>query len=75
VTEECMEKGIAVCKDGASLKKIGKRISEHAEKYGYGVVERFVGHAVGTIFHSKPIIMHHCNESPGVMLEGQTFTI
>ncbi|OMO90208.1 hypothetical protein CCACVL1_07464 [Corchorus capsularis] len=75
VTEECMEKGIAVCKDGASLKKIGKRISEHAEKYGYGVVERFVGHGVGTIFHSEPIIMHHRNESPGVMLEGQTFTI
>ncbi|CAI0459004.1 unnamed protein product [Linum tenue] len=36
VTEECMEKGIAVCKDGASFKKIGKRISEHAEKYGFG---------------------------------------
>ncbi|XVF43002.1 hypothetical protein PTKIN_Ptkin02bG0005400 [Pterospermum kingtungense] len=62
VTEECLEKGIAVCKDGASFKKIGKRISEHAEKYGYGVVERFVGHGVG-------------NESPGVMVEGQTFTI
>ncbi|XP_039042282.1 uncharacterized protein LOC120181160 [Hibiscus syriacus] len=50
VTEECLEKGIAVCKDGASFKKIGKRISEHAEKYGYGVVERFVGHSVGTFF-------------------------
>ncbi|XP_021299746.1 methionine aminopeptidase 1B, chloroplastic isoform X2 [Herrania umbratica] len=75
VTEECMEKGIAVCKDGASFKKIGKRISEHAEKYGYGVVERFVGHGVGTVFHSEPIILHHRNENPGVMVEGQTFTI
>jgi len=26
VTEECLERGIAVCKDGASFKKIGKRI-------------------------------------------------
>lgn len=34
-------------------------LSEHAEKYGYGVVERFVGHGVGTVFHSKPIIYHH----------------
>ncbi|XP_056164908.1 methionine aminopeptidase 1B, chloroplastic isoform X2 [Syzygium oleosum] len=75
VTEECMERGIAVCKDGASFKKIGKRISEHAEKYGYGVVERFVGHGVGTIFHSQPIIYHHRNEEPGTMVEGQTFTI
>ncbi|EEF38022.1 methionine aminopeptidase, putative [Ricinus communis] len=75
VTEECMERGIAVCKDGASFKKIGKRISEHAEKYGYGVVERFVGHGVGTVFHSQPIILHHRNDMPGTMVEGQTFTI
>jgi methionine aminopeptidase len=34
-------------------------LSEHAEKYGYGVVERFVGHGVGTVFHSEPFIYHH----------------
>lgn len=75
VSEECMEKAIAVCKDGAPFKKIGKRISEHAEKYGYGVVERFVGHGVGTVFHSEPIILHHRNNEGGCMVEGQTFTI
>ncbi|XP_068642847.1 methionine aminopeptidase 1B, chloroplastic-like isoform X2 [Aristolochia californica] len=75
VTEECLEKAISVCKDGVSFKKIGKRISEHAEKYGYGVVERFVGHGVGKIFHSEPIIIHNRNEMPGRMVEGQTFTI
>ncbi|XP_028201712.1 methionine aminopeptidase 1B, chloroplastic-like isoform X3 [Glycine soja] len=75
VTEECLEKGIAACKDGALFRKIGKRISEHAEKYGYGVVERFVGHGVGTVFHSEPIIIHNRNEKAGRMVEGQTFTI
>ncbi|XP_028768616.1 methionine aminopeptidase 1B, chloroplastic isoform X1 [Neltuma alba] len=75
VTEECLEMGIAVCKDGASFNQIGKRISEHAEKYGFGVVERFVGHGVGAVFHSEPIILHHRNDNPGVMVEGQTFTI
>lgn len=75
VTEECLERGIALCKDGASFKKIGKRISEHAEKYGYGVVERFVGHGVGTVFHSEPLILHNRNDRPGVMVEGETFTI
>jgi methionine aminopeptidase len=34
-------------------------LSEHAEKYGYGVVERFVGHGVGTVFHSEPLILHN----------------
>ncbi|XP_043715982.1 methionine aminopeptidase 1B, chloroplastic isoform X1 [Telopea speciosissima] len=75
VTEECMERAIAVCKDGASFKKIGKRISEHAEKFGFGVVDRFVGHGVGTVFHSEPIILHYRNDKPGCMVEGQTFTI
>ncbi|OVA16112.1 Peptidase M24 [Macleaya cordata] len=75
VTEECLERGIALCKDGASFKEIGKTISEHAERFGYGVVDRFVGHGVGTIFHSEPIIYHHRNDKPGFMVEGQTFTI
>lgn len=33
-------------------------VSEHAEKYGFGVVERFVGHGIGTVFHSEPLIYH-----------------
>lgn len=75
VTEECLEKGIAICKDGVEFKEIGKVISGHAEKYNYGVVDRFVGHGVGTIFHSEPIILHHRNDCPGKMVEGMTFTI
>ncbi|KAG6466532.1 methionine aminopeptidase 1B, chloroplastic-like isoform X2 [Zingiber officinale] len=75
VAEECLERAIYVCKDGANFKKIGKRISEHAEKYGYGVVERFVGHGVGTVFHSVPLILHHRNDESGCMVEGETFTI
>lgn len=34
-------------------------LSEHAEKFGYHVVDHFVGHGVGTIFHSEPIIIHN----------------
>ncbi|XP_020577527.1 methionine aminopeptidase 1B, chloroplastic-like isoform X2 [Phalaenopsis equestris] len=75
VTEECLERAIAVCKDGTSFKKIGKRISEIAERYGYGVVERFVGHGIGTVFHSEPIVIHTRNDKSGSMVEGQTFTI
>ncbi|XP_061986739.1 methionine aminopeptidase 1B, chloroplastic-like isoform X2 [Populus nigra] len=84
VTEECLERGIALCKDGASFKKIGKRISEHAEKYGYGVVERFVGHGVGTVFHSEPLILHNLcffcavlctNNSRGLVAHGHSSSI
>ncbi|RAL53296.1 hypothetical protein DM860_006968 [Cuscuta australis] len=75
VTEECLYRGIAVCRDGALFRKIGKRISEHAEKFNYGVVDRFVGHGIGTLFHSEPLIFHHRNDKSGSMVEGQTFTI
>ncbi|XP_037479074.1 methionine aminopeptidase 1B, chloroplastic-like isoform X2 [Triticum dicoccoides] len=75
VTEECMLRGISACKHGVSFKKIGRRISEHAERHGFGVVEQFVGHGVGRVFHSQPIIYHQRNNMPGQMVEGQTFTI
>ncbi|KAL4180979.1 hypothetical protein AMTRI_Chr12g235060 [Amborella trichopoda] len=58
VTEECMNRAISACKDGANFRKIGKKISYHAERYGYGVAECFVGHGVGTVFHSEPLILH-----------------
>ncbi|WZZ73980.1 hypothetical protein YC2023_085350 [Brassica napus] len=69
VTEQCLEKGISVCRDGASFKEIGKIISfsdlpvfnsEHAEKHGYNM-ERFIGHGVGTVLHSEPLIYLHKN--------------
>ncbi|XP_042422193.1 methionine aminopeptidase 1B, chloroplastic-like [Zingiber officinale] len=75
VTEECLYRAISICKDGVSFKKIGKKISELAERYGFNVVERFVGHGVGQVFHSEPIILHHRNNYPGCMVEGETFTI
>jgi len=73
--EECLEKGISVCRDGVNYRKIGKKISNLAYFYGYHVVERFVGHGIGTILHSEPLILHHANDNPGRMVEGQTFTI
>ncbi|XP_010514194.1 PREDICTED: methionine aminopeptidase 1C, chloroplastic/mitochondrial [Camelina sativa] len=76
VTQECLEKGISVCKDGASFKHIGKIISEHAAKYGYNM-ERFIGHGVGTALHSEPLIYLHSNYDYELkyMIEGQTFTL
>ena len=32
--------------------------SDVADNYGYGVVEHFVGHGVGRVFHSAPSIVH-----------------
>uniref|UniRef100_A0A0D9X5G3 Methionine aminopeptidase n=1 Tax=Leersia perrieri TaxID=77586 RepID=A0A0D9X5G3_9ORYZ len=74
VTEECMLKGISACKHGASFSSIGQRISEYVDEYGYSI-DPFVGHGVGKIFHSEPIIWHTYDYEPGYMVAGQTFTI
>ncbi|KAJ3693488.1 hypothetical protein LUZ60_008968 [Juncus effusus] len=75
VTEECLMEAISICKDGASYQRIGSTINKIAEKNGYNIVETFVGHGVGKIFHSEPLIIHTRNNRPGKMVEGQTFTI
>lgn len=33
--------------------------SKLAYFYGYYVVDRFVGHGIGPIWHSEPLILHH----------------
>jgi methionyl aminopeptidase len=38
--------------------------SEIADRYRYGVVDRFVGHGVGAVFHSAPSILHNRKGSP-----------
>ncbi|KAG6757803.1 hypothetical protein POTOM_038128 [Populus tomentosa] len=53
-------------------------LSEHAEKYGFGVVEHFVGHGVGTgtiNFTQSLVDDLFRNDGPGAMVEGETFTI
>ncbi|EFJ17369.1 hypothetical protein SELMODRAFT_154620 [Selaginella moellendorffii] len=75
VTREALDKAIAVCGPGVEFKKIGRTIHDVADKFKYGVVKRFVGHGIGTIFHCAPSILHFRNNEPGRMQIGQTFTI
>lgn len=75
VTKECLDKAISLCAPGVELNRIGKSIHDHADKFGYGVVEQFVGHGVGRVFHCDPVILHFRNNGRGRMQLNQTFTI
>ncbi len=76
VTKECLDKGIAAVKPGATVRDIGKAIQAHAEGNGYGVVRSFVGHGIGRAFHSEPQVYHYDNPQARLVLEpGMTFTI
>lgn len=56
VTERCLQAAIDVCKPGTPVRKIGATIHALADKEGFGVVEKFVGHGVGQEFHSGPTV-------------------
>ncbi|KAG9450927.1 hypothetical protein H6P81_010892 [Aristolochia fimbriata] len=75
VTKECLDKAISICAPGVELKRIGRTIHDHADKFGYGVVRQFVGHGVGRVFHAEPVVLHFRNNDGGRMVLGQTFTI
>ena len=74
-TEACLQAAIDICKPGTPVRKIGATIHALADKEGFGVVEKFVGHGVGQEFHSGPTVRHHRNNDPGQLVVGQTFTI
>jgi len=74
-TKESLDASIAICAPGVRFNRIGQEIQKVANSYKMNVVKSFVGHGVGTVFHSSPVVLHYPNREPGVMEVGQTFTI
>ena len=76
VTRECLEAGIAAVRPGKTIAVIGKAIQQHAEAEGLAVVKSFIGHGVGTEFHTAPEILHYYDPRASVVMKpGMTFTI
>ena len=74
-TARALDAAVAICRPGVPFNKIGETIHAIADSERLGVVKEFVGHGVGRVFHSNPVILHCRNREPGVMKEGMTFTI
>ncbi len=76
VTQECLYKGIAEVKPGATLGDIGHVIQRHAESSNFSVVREFCGHGIGDTFHSEPQVLHYGRRGTGETLKaGMAFTI
>jgi methionyl aminopeptidase len=76
ITFDCMWKGIAEVKPGATLGDIGHAIQSHAESNGCSVVREFCGHGIGESFHEEPQVVHYGKPGAGVKLQpGMIFTI
>ena len=76
VTYECLMRGIAAAKPGATLGDVGHAIQSYAEAQRYSVVRDFCGHGVGKVFHDSPNVVHVGKPGRGVALKpGMFFTI
>ncbi len=55
VTEEAMWRGIAAARPGGRVTDISHAVESHVRASGgYGVVEEYVGHGIGTAMHMPP---------------------
>lgn len=76
VTAQCLARGIAAVRPGATLGDVGHAIQTHAEAAGYSVVRELVGHGVGHAFHEPPQVNHTGRPGLGIVLvPGMVFTI
>ena len=76
VTYECLMRGIAAAKPGATTGDIGHAIQKYAEGERCSVVRDFCGHGLGRLFHDVPNILHYGRPGEGVTLRpGMLFTI
>ena len=56
---DCLYLGIEATSPGCRISVIGQAIVDHVkEHYGFGVVDKYVGHGIGARFHQPPNIPH-----------------
>tara|TARA_B100000029_G_C17382851_1_gene890447 strand:- start:145 stop:933 length:789 start_codon:yes stop_codon:yes gene_type:complete len=71
-----MCEGITAVAPGQPVHAIGRSIERHARRHGLGVVREFIGHGIGTEFHSGLQIPHYYDPRASTILEaGMTFTV
>lgn len=75
-THEAMMRGIKAAVPGREVNVIGRSIEAYAKRFGYGVVQDFTGHGVGTSFHTGLIIPHYDTPEYNTIIEpGMVFTV
>lgn len=75
-TRAALFSGIRAVRAGVPVSEIGRAIQAHAVKHRLGIVREFIGHGVGTEFHSGLRILHYFDRRASRLLEeAMTFTI
>lgn len=76
VTLKSLYKGLEQAKPGNRVSDISHAIESYVKPYGYGIVEEFTGHGIGSSLHEDPYIPNFGEPGYGAILrEGMTFCV
>ena len=76
VTEESLNRAIAVAFKGRTIGDVGHAVESYAVPLGYGIVRDFTGHGVGKSLHEAPQVPNFGRPGRGVTLQrGMTLAI
>jgi methionyl aminopeptidase len=65
VTEQALWAGIAACRAGGHLSDIGHAVEQLVRPHGYGLLEDYTGHGIGTSMHEPPAVPNLAPKGPG----------
>ena len=75
-TKQSFFEGIKYAVPGNHINDISTGIEMYIDQFGYGVVEDFVGHGIGTKVHEDPEIPNYATTSKGIKIKkNMTFAV
>lgn len=63
VTANALNDGIQACRPGNRLSDIARAVESQGRDNGYGIVEQYVGHGIGTALHEDPQVPNYVSDS------------
>ena len=65
VTEQALWAGIAAVHPGGRLSDVGHAVETVVRPHGYGLLEDYTGHGIGTAMHEPPYVPNLAPDGPG----------
>jgi methionyl aminopeptidase len=65
VTEDALWAGLAAVRPGGRLSDVGHAVETVVRPHGYGLLEEYTGHGIGTVMHEPPHVPNLAPQGPG----------
>ena len=65
VTEQALWAGLAAVRPGGRLSDVGHAVEQVVRPHGYGLLEDYTGHGIGTAMHEPPYVPNLAPKGPG----------